>query len=294
MRPPIDMRLNPAKDLADLLGGSGVFKDRGHLLLDFEREAEKLGKTKADAQRLFAVLPPDLRQVPTMTSFDGKRRYFYGGVYDIGKTPGFVGTEQFPEVASLFAALSLFDEIGNGPGKAEWLAKIGCTSRHAAALAETEPALRTDLGTVIAYEVGGAGTKKIDWQFSAPNGRRMLLDVKFRDCDQINFFEQIGSGIPEHQIIPPNPLLLFRGTVEKFVCADSAFSLQGVWITSGIAFDELHFNAVFAQLNSSRLHFAIFPLGSDEAFVIARRHEDVDFILNFFHLSFTKRFFRQQ
>lgn len=289
--PPPPKQSNPAKEIADQLEGL-IFYDRGNLQSDFELAALKRGWTKADAQQLFDALPSELQQATTMTArIDQKRRYFFGGVYDVGAGPRIIGTDQFPEVERLFECVSRFYELGDNLAWRSWIAKLGNIEKHASALTEVEPLLCINRVIPVVNEIPGAkGT--IDWQFTLPDGRYLRLEVKLRERDVIEFFSQLNSGTNETQTVATLPEILFRDTERKFFASDPTQCLQGVWIQTSIAADEAQLLAYFAQLDPAKVHFAIFPMGPSAAFVLSRRDADREFVLSFFGFEFSRYFLR--
>jgi hypothetical protein len=113
--------------------------------------------------------------------------------------------------------------------------------------------------------------------------------VKRRTTDFIKQAELMGgegaAPEPDH-----DPALLFRSVEQKFALADPAERLQGVWIVTDIKQDEEHLHSAFSALDASRVHFAILGDWKPDVYVLVRRDEDRQYLLDLFHAEPSTRF----
>jgi len=119
--------------------------------------------------------------------------------------------------------------------------------------------------------------------------RSVLLDVKRRTTDFIAQMEEMkddgADAPPDH-----DPALLFRSVEQKFVGADPDTRLQGVWILTDIKQDEHRLRSAFADLDESKVHFAILGDWKPDAYVLARQEQDREYLMELFQLEPSTRF----
>ena len=162
---------------------------------------------------------------------------------------------------------------------------------HQVTIVEMIPAHKVSADIPLEFEISGlgAGNRTVDWVISPEDGRTVLLDVKRRTADFIRQAELMGgegaAPEPDH-----DPALSFRSVEQKFVLADPDVQLQGVWIFADIQQDEEFLHNTFAALDAGKVHFAILGDWKPDAYVLARRDEDWQYLLDLFHAEPSTRF----
>jgi hypothetical protein len=178
----------------------------------------------------------------------------------------------------------------------QYLARLVDRDKHQDALAEFAPVLHLNPDFRAAFEVPGlgSGNRTFDWVIQATQGRQVLLDVKRRTRDFIEYVRRIIAGERDSDGTGPapthEPALLFRNVEEKFMPRDPDTYLQGAWIVTDLQQEAGELAAAFEALNARRIHFAI--LGDWEAgvHVLVRRPVDKPFLLTLLGVSESPRF----
>jgi len=94
-----------------------------------------------------------------------------------------------------------------------------------------------------------------------------------------------AESVPDH-----DPALLFRSVEQKFVPADPDAKLQGVWVLTNIKQDEDRLLVAFADLDETKVHFAVLGDWKRDAYVIARRGQDRQYLMKLFQREPSMRF----
>ncbi|HYE36668.1 hypothetical protein [Methylocaldum sp.] len=220
----------------------------------------------------------------------GLWRYEFGVPYSIEKSHVW-GTHMWVPVSKLFAALYCAKTRLADGKRTDYLARLADPERHQAVLVEMIPPHKIDPAIPLEFEVAGfgAGNHTIDWVIRPEEDRIVLLDVKRRTTDFIQQAEEMAadssSQEPTH-----DPSLLFRSVEQKFVAANPDNQLQGVWIYTDIKQNEERLLFAFSALCVSRVHFVILGDWRSDAYVLSRRPEDRQFLLDLFRLKSSTRF----
>jgi len=254
-------------------------------------EAKTRGVPTVDMEEVISIIPTELIDAGAFlhksTNF---WRYEFGIPYAIGKD--FVwGTHMWVPVHCLFNALSCARSRLPKDTCIDYIKRLAVPSKHQATLVEMIPGHKVDPAVPVQFEVLGlgVGNKTVDWVIGPHNGRTVLIDVKRRTSDFIKQTEKIGGGSlapePDH-----DPNLLFRSVEEKFETADPNQNLQGVWVVTDIKQNERRLSAVFVALSASKVHFAIIGDWKSDAYVLAKRPEDEQYLRELFHVQESTRF----
>jgi len=153
------------------------------------------------------------------------------------------------------------------------------------------PAHKVAPAVPVQFEVAGLGVgdRTVDWVIEPEGERSVLLDVKRRTTDFIKQAERIdaegAAPEPDH-----DPALLFRSVEKKFVSADPHSRLQGAWIFTDIKQDEEQIALAFADLDPSKVHFVILGDWEPDVYVLIRREEDRQYLLDLFRAEPSSRF----
>lgn len=254
-------------------------------------EAKARGMLNVDMEEIISIVPSALIDADAfLDKLTNLWRYEFGVPYDIGKD--FVwGAHMWVPVHCLFDALSCARSRLPKGKCIDYLKRLAESSKHQTTLVEMIPGHKVDPAVPVQFEVSGrgVGNKTIDWVIGPHNGRTVLLDVKRRTTDFIKQTERIGgeSVAPE-----PNhdPTLLFRSIEEKFESADPNINLQGVWVVTDIKQNENRLSAAFVALSASKVHFAVLGDWKSDAYILATRAEDEQYLRELFHVQESTRF----
>ena len=254
-------------------------------------EAKAQGLTDAEADEILSFAPQELIEAGSfLDRMTGFWRYEFGIPYDIGADLVW-GTHMWVPVEYLFSALFCAYHRLPDEKRANYLVRLADPSAHPATIVEMIPAHKVSADIPLGFEISGlgVGNRTVDWVISPEDGRTILLDVKRRTVDFIRQAELMviegAAPEPDH-----DPELLFRNVEHKFVRADPDQRLQGVWIVTDIQQDEdLLYNA-FATLDAGKVHFAILGDWKPDAYVMVRRDQDRQYLLDLFHAEPSVRF----
>jgi hypothetical protein len=268
-----------------------VVGEKSTLLSRLLVEAKERGIKEAHINAIVSLVPPMLIGA---TSFLDKMtniwRYEFGVPYDIGKNL-VLGTHMWVPVHCLVNALwCAYSRLPQDQCVA-YFKRLADPHKHQATLVEMIPTYKVDSAIPVQFEVQGQGigNKTIDWVIGPHNGRTVLLDVKRRTTDFIKQAERIGGDSvatePNH-----DPALLFRSVEKKFKPGDPDLQLQGVWVITDIKQNEQKLSAAFAELDKSKIHFAILGDWKPDAYVLVRRSEDEQYLRELFYAEKSARF----
>ncbi len=254
-------------------------------------EALARGLSDEQALSVLAIIP-----APLMTAgafFDrmtGFWRYEFGLPHQV-EGELIWGVHMWVPVDHLFTALACANLRLSNDKLSTYLNRLVDPVKHLSTLAEMVPGSKIDQSTPLEFEVGGLGdgSSTVDWVIRPRENRTVLLDVKRRTVDFFKYMEAID---PEGSAPEPghNPVLLFRSVEEKFVAADPNQRLQGVWIVTDIKQDEQRLLRTFCSLDGSKVHFAVLGDWKQDAYVLVRRDEDRQYLLDLFHATVSTRF----
>lgn len=188
--------------------------------------------------------------------------------------------------ADRYLSPSQLDEYGK---------RLGEPLKHSDVLTEMLPVLRLSPHVNAEFEVEGygMGNRKIDWLIRPPEEVPILLDVKQRKRDMVEYFGQLTARDKTTQIAPEpkhDASLLFLSLESKFLSRAPTEFLQGAWIHSGFKQEQTEFEASFSKLDGTRIHFAILGGWDEEAFVIARQGIDSQNLIRILGRTYSDRF----
>lgn len=270
---------------AAVVGGKDTLRNR------FLAEAAKHGLSAEQAIALFSLVPEPLANAGAfLDKMTGLWRYEFGLPYDIAEKLVW-GTHMWRPVENLFAAVAAANARLPADKRTTYLARLADSDAHQATLVEMIPARAITATVPLEFEVAGlgAGNRTVDWAIEPHGCRPVLLDVKRRTTDFIAQMEEMQENGAE---IPPahNPALLFRSLEQKFLVANPAVRLQGVWIVTDIKQDEDRLRSAFTALDESKVHFAFLGDWKDDAYLLVRREEDRQYLMELFQRRPSGRF----
>lgn len=217
-------------------------------------------------------------------------RYEFGMPFDIASNH-YWGTHMWVPVTNLFVALECAAIRLEEQDFTHYVARLANQASHQDALVEMIPASKVSPAVQLKFEIAGLGegNRTVDWVIQAPNGPTVLLDVKNRSVDFIRQAEKMAADElaqrPGH-----DPIVIFSSVEQKFLPANPDRQLQGVWICTRIKQQEQMLNIAFSSLCRDRVHFAILGDWKSDAYVLARRPEDQQFLYDLFNLQPSTRF----
>ena len=260
------------------------------LLLD---AAASFGMAAQEAQTLVQLLPSPLIDSPGFLDMSTDLwRYEFGEPFILNDQLIF-GTHMFLPVNELLLANGAFARWVPLGKRAAYLAVLNSPDKHPVALAEMMPVCRLPFTLEVVYEVPGygPGNRTVDWALQA-GGRLILIDAKSRTTDFIQQACNAGQNgempVPEH-----DHKLMFKSIEGKFNAADPDVQLQGAWITTHITQNCVEIDNAFAALDPTMVHFALLGDWRSDVSLLVRREADRKFLLDFFNVTQSQRFFFQ-
>jgi hypothetical protein len=254
-------------------------------------EAAGQGIAEERAKTLVSEIPePPAGAGAFLDKLTGLWRYEFGVPYDIADQPVW-GTHMWVPVGNLFAAICCACARLPVEKRALFFQRLADPDVHHTVLVEMVPAHTISNEVPMAFEVCGlgAGNRTVDWVIGPYANRTVLLDVKRRTTDFIKQMAQTkedgAESAPDH-----DPALLFRSVEQKFVPADPDARLQGVWVLTNIKQDEDRLLAAFGDLDETKVHFAILGDWKRDAYVVARRGEDRQYLMKLLQREPSMRF----
>ena len=244
------------------------------------------------AEELLTIVPQPLIHAECfLDSMTGLWRYEFGLPYHIDAA--FVwGTHMWVPVKYLFVALSCARSRLSGAKLTNYLTRLADPDRHQATVVEMAPLSKVHPSVPADFEVTGLGqgNRTVDWAIGPHGGRTVLLDVKRRTADLIAQFqamrpEDAAAPEPEH-----DPALMFRSVEQKFMPVDVNSQLQGVWIATDIKQDTEELTCAFNALDPGKVHFVVLGDWEPDIYVLSRRPEDTQYLLNLFRAKESARF----
>jgi len=254
-------------------------------------EAAASGLTNEYAASLIAAIPePLINASAFLDRLTGLWRYEFGIPFSIANSH-YWGTHMWVPVANLLATLCCAHMRLSEEKRTAYLARLVNPEKHQAILVEMIPAQKVDPSVPMEFEVVGlgAGNRTVDWAIQPNDGRTVLLDVKRRTIDFIKQAEEMSvdtsAQTPVH-----DPALLFLSIEQKFVPADPHEQLQGAYICTDIKQNEEKLTLAFSALSADRVHFVIIGDWKADAYVLARKPEDQQYLLSLFRVAPSGRF----
>jgi hypothetical protein len=273
--------------MPELVGGTDT------LPRQLEADARATGVSDADIAALMAILPSNLLHAQCFEDrLTGLWRYEFGEPYYLERLNQLLwGTHMWVPVSHLRRALDCLLARASAEKQRAFLIRLDDRQKHLDVLSEMIPLLNVgkEVGTDFEVTGYGHGNRTIDWLVGPINGREILLDVKRRSIDLIGQIDQLTEG----QAVPEpghDPAVLFRSVESKFVGANPANRLQGVWVVTDIQQEGSGLTNAFHNLDSAKVHFAILGDWERDVHILVRRGEDRDFLRNVFGLQQSARF----
>lgn len=270
---------------AQVVGGKDTLRRR------LVAEAMAQGFSNEYAEEIVSIIPESLISSECfLDRMTGLWRYEFGLPYDIAQNLIW-GTHMWVPVDHLFRALSCAHSRLPEDKRTTYLQRLADPDRHQATLVEMIPGHKVAPAVPMEFEVAGlgAGDRTVDWVIRPQESPSILLDVKRRTID---FIEQAAHMDAEGAAPAPahDPALLFRSVEPKFVSVDPASRLQGAWIFTDIKQNEEELACAFGDLDPSKVHFAILGDWKPDIYVLVRREEDREYLLNLFCAEASSRF----
>jgi hypothetical protein len=271
-----------------VVGAKASLRDR--LFQEFSLERA----SREEAERLLSAVPPPLLESGCfLDRMTGLWRYEFGIPYTVNQNLIW-GTHMWVPVTHLLAALVAAHQRLDSRKRQEYFGRLAEPSKHQDALCEMAPIIRVDPSVPAEFEVWGLsnGNQTIDWVVGPVSGRKVMFDVKRRVADFIKQADQFADDASGGTSPPPDhdPAILFRSIEKKLPSNDPASSLQGVWIGTDIKQDGAKLLAAFEALDKAKVHFAILGDWKRDIYVLVRRPEDRQFLLDLFRSTESTRF----
>jgi hypothetical protein len=267
-----------------------VVGDTGTLAERLVAEANAHGIVAQRALEIITAVPPPLIDAPCfLDRLTGLWRYEFGNFFTLDHTKTLLwGTHMWRPVTELFLVLACAHDRLPESELSFYLQRLANIEKHRDVLVEMLPMLRVNPSIPVAYEMKGRGqgNKTIDWLIEPPQGRAVLFEVKRRVADFIQLMDAADvTASPQH-----DPAILFPSVESKFLPTDPDVTLRGVWIATEIAQESTELRQAFDNLDPQKVHFAMLGDAKDDAFIIARRSADEDYLREIFKVRDTMRF----
>lgn len=252
-------------------------------------DALSAGMAVQSVEALVALVPEPMQNAGAfLDKSTGLWRYEFGEPY-ILRDQYLLGTHMWVPIRHLRLALDAARQWVPPKKLQPFLTRLSDKSKHWLVLSEMMPVVRLASTTTADFEVAGLGqgNTDLDWLFTV-GARRVSVDVKGRHTDLL----QQAVRSDENGFMPEpdhDPSLLFRSLTKKFRETDPDQLLQGAWITSHIKQHDRKLRVAFQALPAS-IHFVVLGDWERDIFVIARREQDLPFILETFGAVQSARF----
>ena len=249
--------------------------DEAQLIDVFIDEAANFGVSHTDAERIFNILPENVRSAPAKKfKLDQEWRYEYGKPFHLdGNSKGSGIPFQAPLVVSLvrtaLVAERTLAQTQRRPGS-HWWYQLDKPDKHFDGIVEMLAVANVNQNYSLIYEqVGlGVGSHSIDWLLQTKEKGNFLLEVKNRPGQPAQELTRIQS---RSKMIVPQPNLgepvtdfdaLFKSSYDKFLPISSASYIQGVILFLGIKTPADKFANFFHEHLEAKLHFV--ALGKED------------------------------
>ncbi len=264
-----------------------------------ESHGNERGVPAEQVASLLAVIPEALLAAPCfLDRLTGLWRYDFGAPID--RLPAdrvVLGTLMFTPVGRLLDVLVVAQSRLAHDELVEYAQRLADPGRHQDVMAEMLPVLALGTEVQLDFEVPGEGGRTVDWlihRFAEPD---ILLDVKNRIFDLVDYFTTIVDSGTEGEAPAPrhDHSRILRDIEEKFTPSDPTVRLQGAWIVSQLQQEEGELRDAFADLDPSRVHFVIVNNWTREAYILTGENVDGPQVLSALGLTHSDRFvFRLQ
>jgi hypothetical protein len=252
-------------------------------------ELEKLAMSSDKIEDFLNSIPVNL--LTAKCFFDkitGLWKYEFGSPGNLPQTKKLLWGTMWNPVNTLFKTMHCAYSRLSQKELQIYLRKLSNSDKHLDVLVEMLPALKIDQEIQIDFEVKGYGPigSDIDWKINLNDGRSILFEVKNRIKDLYEMMDKESvDQPPEH-----DPSILFRSLEKKFFSANPDQFLQGVFIVTYVSQEKTKLSDAFAQLDHSKVHFAIITNHeATEALFLTRRDEDEVLLKNVLGLKSSDR-----
>lgn len=214
-------------------------------------------------------------------------RYEFGIPYEIDGSL-FWGTQMWVPVLNLLNALQIVKNRLNDEQRAIYLARLNVPQKHLDTLVEMIPVKKVKPEVPVEFEVigYGSGNKSIDWLIKPNEERSVLIDVKRRMTDFIHHMRNTNEPDNDEH----DHALLFRSVESKFMSKDPNEQLQGVWIVTDIKQNREKLMTAFNELDATKVHFAILGDWRDDALIVSRQNNCIEYLRRLFQISDSSRY----
>jgi hypothetical protein len=236
-----------------------------HLSDVFIEEATRLGSSALNAERLFMILPKDVKSAPAIKfTLSPGWCYYYGEPFRLSGSSTAVGIPyQAPLVVNLVRASIVADSVLTPMQLLNsWLPQVNNPAKHLDAISEMLAVAFVNPDQHLTYEpVGlGVGSHRIDWLLTTKSEGEYLLEIKNRTgqlAQEIRRIQpQMSTGI---KTVPGEPNTdfdaLFKSTYIKFHPVSGSTRTQGVAIFPSIKIPSGRFGIYFRNRLQANLHF---------------------------------------
>jgi hypothetical protein len=251
-------------------------------------EAAIAGLDEKVAERLFSLLPPALATAECfLDRLTNLWRYEFGLPFSIGEHQKLLGTHMWQPVRSLVDVVSCAAGRLSQEQQRTYFDRLARIEKHEDVLVEFLPVLHLKASIHADFEFPtGVGNRDVDWRILPPLSPPVLIDVKNRRRDLIEFIEQIDSAPGPLAGEKPAPVhdvsLLFRSIEVKFAAAHPDTQLQGAWISTELQQEEEELEEAFLVLDKEKVHFTVLGGWEPGLTILARRESDKALLCNLF------------
>jgi hypothetical protein len=266
----------------------------------FISAAEALGLSSQESLKLATLLPQPLQSAPCfLDALTNLWRYEFGRPMDRLASGMMVwGTHMYHRIDHLVEVLSCAQLRLTSTQLTRFIDRLSDPAKHGNVLIEMLPVLRVHSKVPAEFEVigYGSGNRTIDWLISPSDGSPVLIEVKHRQRDTVEYFDRLSARprdvaplAPEHDTD-----LLFQSLESKFLRRQPTGIVQGAWIHVSIKQEESELRTSFDKLDPERIHFVILGSWQEDVYLLARPDVDCKSLLALLGRTESDRFVFQR
>jgi hypothetical protein len=252
------------------------------------REAQARAIPLVAIDDVIGRLPDNVRSAPCfLDRLTGLWRYDFGRPVDrLPRDQMMVGTLMYTPVPTLLDAAGVAVRWLREEQLSVYFGRLADEGRHQDVLYEMLPMRTPEAGVSATFEVPAAGSTTIDWLIRRDHSPDILIDVKNRIVDLIEYLVAVASRPEAPQAVEPahDHSSVLRGIENKFELADPNQRLQGAWIVTMLKQEQFRLRQAFDALDGSRVHFVVLNNTHRDGYVLARPGIDAGDILATFGL----------
>lgn len=251
----------------------------------FISAAEALGLSGQESRELATLLPQTLQSAQCfLDALTNLWRYEFGKPMDrLASGMVVFGTHMYHRIDHLVEALRCAQLRLTSTQLTRFIDRLSDPAKHGNVLIEMLPALRLHSNVTAEFEVlgYGSGNRMIDWLISPSDGPPVLIEVKHRQRDTVEYFDRLSSRPRGAALLAPehDTDLLFQSLESKFLHRRPTDIIQGAWIHVSIKQEEGELRASFDKLDPELIHFAILGSWQEDVFLLARSGVDREGLL---------------